>query len=963
MFNHMSPTQSDDGVRNGFFRGSGDSDTAGSTDAASTYSVYENPQGAPSVASAFNTPFGGSPNSVNTFLSDPIISQYLKPTLGRRRDSSGNISASMHAAPQAASSKRRHGIASPAGSYSECASPPSEFDTSSFPMLGGPTMISQPYQPRPRYPDPANSVAQTISRGSSPPAPNPTSLTVTSETDAFKLAGMLTYLLSQTSSSGCALRMIADPAASPQQQVLQLAAAAMVAMTAAEVTHRSIRSSSSNGSDVALVPFLSQDGVVGVVLMLVSLPAAIWQAAGLALPVEPQDNPLSKGVEISGNLAGSSGQQVVDLLYEAQETLLTLQAAAVARINLAASGQDLLLLLLLLPVHSGGSSAGRHDSDTTASSALLVGGTQLHHVKLVPASHVLSSGQMQQMSSLVRQQASLSPREGLAGPISSMHQQQQQQQLKESMDRQAAAAIAAATAAASAVLAQDSGAFSQGGQAGVSAAAAAAAAAAATAIVSASPPGSVHGGSSISGDHQLSGHLSHPPSQSQNRASSSNRKADYVIVTEDTAIKNAAGAIAKVLGRVSAQGLPCPVYTVRRSEGVTGVVSVAVKAIAVARGYVANEGNAFQVAFQPFIRHQNSMATEGRMFDRRSASAYLPEHESNTVHQAPTLTKSHDNLYMDPGDLAITDERSQLAFDVFKVPACLLPNVPDNTSLPVKVTAHSRANVVSNIITKLVAERGSVVLITAGGRAMHVAMMAVVAARARLCAGHRSTPDLLLLPRFVTVDTTHTLGWESVFLRFVIMRAPPSLLGAEPPKQLPLNFSTLDALEQQQQQQHMFMMSMMASASGAGGSPPASFSPAVGQHFSAMHNKGTSSATTGVSEPACFGAVMGAGSSGISRVNHYSAAAEAAGSQHQLVTGGHMQDSSNSAAFHHHHHSNFRDNASAAAQVLQQQAKAEMIQQQPSLELPVLHDEGRMAALHLHQHYQMLAALGQHTSR
>jgi hypothetical protein len=39
------------------------------------------------------------------------------------------------------------------------------------------------------------------------------------------------------------------------------------------------------------------------------------------------------------------------------------------------------------------------------------------------------------------------------------------------------------------------------------------------------------------------------------------RKADYVIVTEDTAIKNAAGAIAKVLGRVASAGLCCPVYT------------------------------------------------------------------------------------------------------------------------------------------------------------------------------------------------------------------------------------------------------------------------------------------------------------------------------------------------------------------------------------------------------------------
>lgn len=65
-----------------------------------------------------------------------------------------------------------------------------------------------------------------------------------------------------------------------------------------------------------------------------------------------------------------------------------------------------------------------------------------------------------------------------------------------------------------------------------------------------------------------------------------------------------------------------------------------------------------------------------------------------------------------------------------------------------------RPNVVSNIITKLVSERNGAVLITAGGKAMHVAMTAVVEARARLRA---RGCDVLLLPKFVTVDTTSTL--------------------------------------------------------------------------------------------------------------------------------------------------------------------------------------------------------------
>ena len=54
-------------------------------------------------------------------------------------------------------------------------------------------------------------------------------------------------------------------------------------------------------------------------------------------------------------------------------------------------------------------------------------------------------------------------------------------------------------------------------------------------------------------------------------------------------------------------------------------------------------------------------------------------------------------------------------------------------------------------------------------QAMHVAMTAVVSARARL---RTRCCDILLLPKFVTVDTTSTLGWESVFLRFTIVRWP-----------------------------------------------------------------------------------------------------------------------------------------------------------------------------------------------
>ncbi|KAG1669455.1 hypothetical protein FOA52_004088, partial [Chlamydomonas sp. UWO 241] len=164
-----------------------------------------------------------------------------------------------------------------------------------------------------------------------------------------------------------------------------------------------------------------------------------------------------------------------------------------------------------------------------------------------------------------------------------------------------------------------------------------------------------------------------------------------------------------------------------------------------------------------------------------------------------TLLKSFENCDVDPNAPALTDGNSELGFDVFKIPSHMVPAF-EESSLPVKVTAHSRASVVSNIITKLVSERGSAVLITAGGRAMHVAMMAAVAARARLRAS-RQPQEVLLLPKFVTVDTTGTLGWESVFLKFHIVRAPCVLLSPGNSQSPVATAAAAAAFAVQQQQQ------------------------------------------------------------------------------------------------------------------------------------------------------------------
>jgi len=47
------------------------------------------------------------------------------------------------------------------------------------------------------------------------------------------------------------------------------------------------------------------------------------------------------------------------------------------------------------------------------------------------------------------------------------------------------------------------------------------------------------------------------------------------------------------------------VFTEKKTDRYTAVVSVAVKAIAVARGYVSNEGTGAELGFQPYLRGES----------------------------------------------------------------------------------------------------------------------------------------------------------------------------------------------------------------------------------------------------------------------------------------------------------------------------------------------------------------------
>eukprot|EP00798_Chlamydomonas_sp_ICE-L_P018771 gene18771-25306_t len=254
------------------------------------------------------------------------------------------------------------------------------------------------------------------------------------------------------------------------------------------------------------------------------------------------------------------------------------------------------------------------------------------------------------------------------------------------------------------------------------------------------------------------------------------KRADYVIVTEETPVKNAAGALAKVLGRMSHLGQGCPLYTEKRSHSAAAVVGVGVKAIAVSRGYVCNEMKGEEVAFQPYIRHKD------KQFVQQSIEHFILEKQLlEQQKQLPgehSLLKSLENQITEPVVLLMESaDRDQLevAFDTFKIPQ--VTKSGDSAHSPVKVTAHSRINAVSSIIARLVDEAGEVELVTAGGKAMHIAMLSAIMARSQLL---QSGCDILLLPRFHTVDTKSSHGYESVFLCFHIIRALPCSIPGMP---------------------------------------------------------------------------------------------------------------------------------------------------------------------------------------
>ena len=258
--------------------------------------------------------------------------------------------------------------------------------------------------------------------------------------------------------------------------------------------------------------------------------------------------------------------------------------------------------------------------------------------------------------------------------------------------------------------------------------------------------------------------------QSQQADGAARTKADYVIVNTTTDVKNAAGAVAKVVGRASTNG-HCPVF-IRAASAVrlfqaqndlsavvspgwsvpmtpravksVSAVAVAVKTIAAARTYLIMDTVGHELAFQPYLRRAaaaTATTPEMRPFMSDPEAVHLHALEKEVLrglreqgHNA--VLRSVDNVaamaidsgYRQRGPKGVRGEEHrgggvggrEMAFDVYKVTT--LPQLKEvdadgvALNVPMKLTSHSRPSTISNGIIKQVMEHGSAMIITAGGK-------------------------------------------------------------------------------------------------------------------------------------------------------------------------------------------------------------------------------------------------------
>lgn len=198
--------------------------------------------------------------------------------------------------------------------------------------------------------------------------------------------------------------------------------------------------------------------------------------------------------------------------------------------------------------------------------------------------------------------------------------------------------------------------------------------------------------------------------------SASHAAHNAVTIKENTNVKDAAGAVVKVLSR-----LPNVLVTALRMEQCHDSLNRAVKSIAVARKYVTDEQPDRELTFLPVNRSSATGCTDPNLF----------------------------------------------AFLCFKIQMAKGIQLLEQDKTDLNVSRGSNANAMANAIIRILKERGQAVMKAGGSEAIFIAMSAVVNARFRLKRSHNM--DAMVVPAWITEDTCNTLGRESKFLRLNIL--------------------------------------------------------------------------------------------------------------------------------------------------------------------------------------------------
>lgn len=238
-------------------------------------------------------------------------------------------------------------------------------------------------------------------------------------------------------------------------------------------------------------------------------------------------------------------------------------------------------------------------------------------------------------------------------------------------------------------------------------------------------------------------------------AASFTKDHNSVTIKEDTSVKDAAGAICKVLAR------QCSVLVsaLRKDKGdmiLPGheALNRAVKALAVGSKYVNDREPGHELSFLPFNRVNAREQEQPHLF----------------------------------------------AFLAFKVTLADGVSLKTFDETELNVSSASDPNSMANAIIRIIKERGQAVMKAGGGNALFVAMSAVINARNRLKRNHDM--DIMLVPQWVTEDTRSSLGRESKFLRFNILpcgkhgvqeQPDAAVKPVPPPQQSALNNAMLAA--------------------------------------------------------------------------------------------------------------------------------------------------------------------------